>query len=836
MSNVYKIAVVGGGANGVSVFNELINQLSVTDHPENFEVTLYEKSGVYGAGLAYGTHLDAHILNMPASTMSAVGGNPEHFLQWLKQPHDPALHPYFNAQAVAKDFVPRKIFGMYLEQMYQNAIKKAGAQGIKVRVLNEEAFDVTEQGQEVVIASTGKKETYNQAVLCIGNQQPTFGQELKGITGYFHHAWPEHALMKGIPTDEEVYIIGTSLTAIDAFITLLENGHTGPINMVSRHGILPKVRVLAEPYELSYLSPNNIRALTSNGTRTLSLDEVLQLFIQEFEEAGANISDMSDILSLPSKSALDVLKQDIEMAQHGNMKYFSVLKAIDEVVGDIWTSLSLEDREMFDAHYKAFWNAYDYPMPMQNAQKILAAMETGQLRVLSGFRKLKYDMTEKSFVVTCIGQDKTQPSTPYTTKYVVNATGQGLNINELEAPIIYNTLESGTITPHLLGGIDVDFDSGAIKGSKGKYSERIYAVGSLTRGVHFYTNSINENAKCGKRAVTALVGRAKQQIHLERQAEMITEQKKPQNIALFIGSDISSHLLMNDLVPQLIQEGFQPSIYFAKHRASKKPVLPEIQEQGFFERIMLADHIYPFLDEQPLQEGAPCHSPQQLAKIYGITVREIESVNDPDFIAELKEEGIDTGVVVRCYQKFGKDTIAFFNREPHNALWNLHPGVLPYYRGVMTYFRSMNDGQNEAGYSLHVIDEDWDAGPVMDVRPQPLDLSKPMLTNYCDIATSGVPIIVDNLKKLANGEAIPAIPQSDEEKGYHTFPKREEMDEFLAKGLSLADPEDMKAIYLAQFSVEGTEHHRQLSMIIDDAIAQRFDTKPEPPKPDDLTI
>ncbi len=107
----YKIAIVGGGANGVSVLNELVNQLTETGQSENTEITLYEKSGIFGAGLAYGTTLDAHILNMPASTMSAVGGDPEHFHEWLKKPHKRALHPYFNAQAEAKDFVPRKIFG-----------------------------------------------------------------------------------------------------------------------------------------------------------------------------------------------------------------------------------------------------------------------------------------------------------------------------------------------------------------------------------------------------------------------------------------------------------------------------------------------------------------------------------------------------------------------------------------------------------------------------------------------------------------------------------------------------------------------------------------------------
>ena len=60
----YNIAIIGGGANGVSVLNELVNQLSELNNSGKFKITLYEKSGVYGTGLAYGTHLDAHIQNM----------------------------------------------------------------------------------------------------------------------------------------------------------------------------------------------------------------------------------------------------------------------------------------------------------------------------------------------------------------------------------------------------------------------------------------------------------------------------------------------------------------------------------------------------------------------------------------------------------------------------------------------------------------------------------------------------------------------------------------------------------------------------------------------------
>lgn len=819
--SIYKIAIVGGGANGVSVLNELVNQLAETSNPEIFEITLYEKSGKFGTGLAYGTNIDAHILNMHASTMSAVGDQPDHFWKWLKQPHDSILHPYFNNQASADDFVPRKIFGMYLEEIYILAHQKAEKTGIKIKIVNKEATDVIDSNNDVSVFCDDKVIKYNQALLCLGNHEPTFGKELKGIPGYFHHAWPEKPMMDAIPNESDVYIIGSSLTSIDTFITLQEKGHTGKIKFVSRHGILPKVRTVAKPHVLIHLNPENILILTNHGEKKLTLDEMASLFLQEFHDADAEINSFEEPYSVLSADAKNVLKTDIEIAKKGNLNYFSVLKAVDEVIGHLWNALSAEDRKRFDAHYKALWNAYDYPMPMQNAIKIFNAMETGQLTITSGFRDIQYDQSKKIFKITCANKNHGSGQQVFEALYVINATGQGLDIIGLKSSLISNALASGTISPHLLGGIDVDYETSAVRDLHGNLSQHLYVIGSLTRGVHFYTNSINQNAKCGQRAVKTIIERTRKFLKLEKEQYM-KKDEKPKNIALFMGSDISTHLLMNELVENLVKEGYQPFLYFPKHKPSKKTALLELQTQGFFERIIPNEKIYPYLDSQPIQHNAACHSPKQIEKIYGITVKEIEDINSPDFIKELRQEKIDAGVVIRCYQKFGQDIIRFFNEGPKKCLWNLHPGILPQYRGVMTFFRSMDERQNQASYSLHTIDENWDTGPVIDIRPEPLDLTQAMLTNYCVIAPTGVPIIIDNLNKLRNGQLIPSVPQQKEASRYHTFPTREEMDVFLAKGLRLIDPQYMRQFYIANFSVEGTEHQKELSRIVDQAIQEKL--------------
>lgn len=505
----YNIAIVGGGANAVCVVNELVDQLSRADRPRNFKISVFEKSGVVGSGLAYGTNMDAHILNMPAESMSAIADKPGDFMEWLRKPHSPELHPYFNAQAQCRDFVPRKIFGYYLQDILDQAVQKASNAGIKVEFIRGEVTDIVTRGEELWLKAGDHPAKFNQGILCLGNQPPTIGRRLQSLPGYFHQPWPESDITEGIPKDADILVIGSGLTAVDTLITLQENNHEGSITFLSRHGLLPKVRTFPDQHELVHLSPENVRAITARNQRKLSVDEAVELFNQEFESAGVDMQQLDFYKELASKAPAQVLKEDIQKAKNGSLPYFSVLKAIDEVVGELWNELSIEARQVFDTHYRTLWNIYDYPMPVQNAERVLKALESGQLKIVSGFRDIQYDTVNGEFVLQCVKSDCNDTDIKtHRGPYVINAVGNGLDLTRIQSPLIQNALMRGIITPHLLGGVDVDFETGGVKDGHGHYSQRLFAIGSLTRGVHFYTNSIQENAKAARNAAIRVAGTA----------------------------------------------------------------------------------------------------------------------------------------------------------------------------------------------------------------------------------------------------------------------------------------------------------------------------------------
>ena len=94
-----RVVVVGGGASGTLAALHLAR--SGAGRP--LELHLAEP-GPLGRGVAYSTGNHQHRLNVPAAGMSALPGEPGHFVDWLRAHHDPA----FPAGGPVPKAVPRQ--------------------------------------------------------------------------------------------------------------------------------------------------------------------------------------------------------------------------------------------------------------------------------------------------------------------------------------------------------------------------------------------------------------------------------------------------------------------------------------------------------------------------------------------------------------------------------------------------------------------------------------------------------------------------------------------------------------------------------------------------------
>ncbi len=58
-------------------------------------------------------------------------------------------------------------------------------------------------------------------------------------------------------------------------------------------------------------------------------------------------------------------------------------------------------------------------------------------------------------------------------------------------------------------------------------------------------------------------------------------------------------------------------------------------------------------------------------------------------------------------------TASFVEQFPHNSMINIHPSLLPDYKGLNTHARAIADGKSEGGCSVHYVIPDLDSGQVI---------------------------------------------------------------------------------------------------------------------------
>lgn len=81
--------------------------------------------------------------------------------------------------------------------------------------------------------------------------------------------------------------------------------------------------------------------------------------------------------------------------------------------------------------------------------------------------------------------------------------------------------------------------------------------------------------------------------------------------------------------------------------------------------------------------------------------------------AELQQliDGFKPDVLVLA--GFMRILTAAFTQHYHGRMLNIHPSLLPKYRGINTHQRALDNGDKEHGVSVHFVTEELDGGPVI---------------------------------------------------------------------------------------------------------------------------
>ena len=376
--------------------------------------------------------------------MGAFPDDVEHFYRWLAEK---------NYNFAPTDFVPRRIYGDYLRDLLEQTVKNKPS-NVSFKTFDDEAVDVSldENGAKVLLDS-GVSISSDKIILAFGNFAPPHprseNQEFVSAEKYFQNPWNPR-LFERLAPDDDVFIVGTGLTAVDTILSLYHKNHAGKIFAFSTRGLLPAV------HRLGFAYPSFYDELKSR-TRITDLLKIVRRHIEEAEREGGDWRGVIDSLR-PHTQAL-------------------------------WTNLPLAEKRYFMQHLSRYWNAARHRMPIEAARVLDKMQAENRLRIMKG--RLQNIETNGGGKFTISYSINGKPF-ELAADAVVNCIGSESRFDRLDHALVRNLIAKKIIKPDALDlGIDATPDGETIDGA-GAVSETILTVGTALKGILWESTAMPE--------------------------------------------------------------------------------------------------------------------------------------------------------------------------------------------------------------------------------------------------------------------------------------------------------------------------------------------------------
>lgn len=259
-----------------------------------------------------------------------------------------------------------------------------------------------------------------------------------------------------------------------------------------------------------------------------------------------------------------------------------------------------------------------------------------------------------------------------------------------------------------------------------------------------------------------------------------------------VNRDLYSNYALNLLLPELARAEHVTRVAMSD-RVGTSSGPSAIQALRVIEMAIPNEIMFPIAQRFCAREGRQLTF-EELAVHCGGVAPVSCNVNANDGIELLDSFSPDLIITIRYGFILRSPTIA---RPPHGVI-NLHSGILPQYRGILSTLYAMTNGEADIGCTLHwIVDAGIDTGPIIAIARRPVESGQSLLWHILSLYPLGVPLIIEAVRRITSGEPIPR--QSQAEGTYRSTPGAADVDALAARGVALfdaADLRDIKASYL----------------------------------------
>lgn len=373
------LGIIGAGAAAVGLLDALAETPGTPGR-----ITVFDGSAAVWRGRAYQADIEAVRVNAPPALMSVRANDRAHYERWLQ--NRPDASRYLD-EGLGQPLVPRGVYGEYLEQTARTAIDRLRRLGWQVSVVNSRVVGFSRaDGHAVLHTAADGDHRVDRAVLSVGSGRPRDHYGLTGAPGYVNEPYPMGDSVSRIPADAHVAVIGSGLTAVDTAVALAANGHTGPISLLSRTGMLPFVQQRPLPLAPQHLTAANGARMAAAGV--VSLRELADLMRAELVDLGQDFDSFAAQIRGTEDPVTRLRRQltELDSPHLGRRLLTMAIRLLGPIV---WPVLAEPDRTMLRTEYFRTISSLSSPMVPHNAKIVLRLIDSGQLKLRAGLGKIE---------------------------------------------------------------------------------------------------------------------------------------------------------------------------------------------------------------------------------------------------------------------------------------------------------------------------------------------------------------------------------------------------------------------------------------------------------------
>jgi len=445
-----RIAVIGGGFCGTVLAANLLRR---TLHDVD-EILLVERGPLIGRGVAYAAYDFPYLLNVPAGRLSADTRAPLDFLDFARQTLP---------ETQAEDFLPRRLYGDYLEDFLAAAERAAsgriGASGrIKLVRIQAEVTRLSaptdRPGPLTLHCADHPPITAQRVVLALGNPPPRAlpgADRLHDHPAFFNDPWRPPKILRA---EQTALIVGNGLTMADVVSFLSRNAAETPrLVSLSRRGLTPLPQ-----------SAFHSKALRGGAEFFADLRTIRQVV-----SAGRSLAD--EVMRLGGD-----WREVVTFIRHGAPM--------------LWRSFAQSERRRFLRHVQGVWDVHRHRLPVATAAHLDELRRKGQLRVVAG-RILALDPVGARVAVTWRPRGAVDTET-LTVDAVINATGPDYALEQCRNGLLQALRGDGWIAADDANLGLLTTAAGACVGADGRSSDRLFYLGPMLRAGHWEATAVAE--------------------------------------------------------------------------------------------------------------------------------------------------------------------------------------------------------------------------------------------------------------------------------------------------------------------------------------------------------